>query len=355
VPNAGAWIGGATSTTYFQITNGQNNNASFMGGTYGADAPINRLQFNASSTQVTDLAYGSTPIPESIFEAISNTANKISLKVRGATSQSADYLSIQDVNGTRLFNVASTGNVGIGTTTPWRTFSVSGTVGLAGLTTNTGGVTSALCLDSNNQVTRNTDNETCVASSARYKHNIETLDDVEALGIITALRPVTFEYTASPGIRYGLIAEEVEEVDARLVSYNDAGLPQAVRYTDIIPLLIKSVKNIVASIAGFAEQFTTKKLCVGTTCVTEEQFKAMISGAGQTPSEQNAEPAKNKVEEAPSFSEEDVTPDAAEAEAEEAVEPTPANTEAPALPPSIPPEETEPDENTDTTDTGSNT
>jgi len=353
VPNAGAWIGGATSTTYFQITNGQNNNATFMGGTYGADAPINRLQFNASSTQVTDLSYGSTPIPESVFEAISNTANKIGLKVRGATSQSADYLSIQDVNGTRLFNVASTGNVGIGTTSPWRTFSVSGTVGLAGLTTNTGGVTSALCLDSNNQVTRNTDNETCVASSARYKHNIETLDDVAALGIITALRPVTFEYKTSPGIRYGLIAEDVEGVDTRLVSYNDAGLPQAVRYTDIIPLLIKSVKSIVASITGFAEQFTTKKLCVGTTCVTEEQFKAMVLMAGQTSSGQNAEPAKNKVEEAPSSSEEVVAPDATEAEAEEAVVPTPANTEEVALPPSTPSEETVPDDNTDNTDTGS--
>jgi hypothetical protein len=125
VSNGGAWTD-AQTTSYFQITNSTNNNVSFMGGTYGADAVMSRLQFNSSSTQMTDLAYGSTPVPTGLFEVINNTANKVGLKVRGATAQSADFMSVQDSAAASLFNIASTGNVGIGTSSPYAKLSVNG-------------------------------------------------------------------------------------------------------------------------------------------------------------------------------------------------------------------------------------
>lgn len=143
--------------------------------------------------------------------------------------------------------------VGIGTSSPWRTFAVSGTVGLANLTTNTGGVTSALCLDSNNQVTRNTDNETCVASSERYKENIQDLAPEMGLALINQLRPVTFEFkTATGTTRFGFIAEEVNAIDPRLVSFNDEGLPQSVRYIEVIPHVVDALQEIDARFLAIA-------------------------------------------------------------------------------------------------------
>jgi hypothetical protein len=55
-----------------------------------------------------------------------------------------------------------------------------------------------------------------------------------------------------PGVRYGLIAEEVDAVDTTLVGYDDEGRPNSVRYTSIVPLLIDAVKEI-AGISGTFE------------------------------------------------------------------------------------------------------
>ena len=99
VSNGAAWTDNQT-TTYFQTTNNINNNVTFVGGTYGNDVPLGRLQFSASSAQMTDLTYNLTPIPTSILEAINSTATKTVFKIRGATSQSGDYMDINSVSGT---------------------------------------------------------------------------------------------------------------------------------------------------------------------------------------------------------------------------------------------------------------
>ncbi|MBI2610881.1 excisionase family DNA-binding protein [Candidatus Kaiserbacteria bacterium] len=129
VPNNGGWTD-ATSTTYFQITSSQNDNATFMGGTWGADRPLNRLQYNASSTQFTDLAYTSTPVPFSLLGLVNSSAPKPVLTLRGATSQTGDFLRVNTVNATAgdLFKIDSSGRVGIGTTSPYAKLSVVGDV-----------------------------------------------------------------------------------------------------------------------------------------------------------------------------------------------------------------------------------
>ena len=77
----------------------------------------------------------------------------------------------------------------------------------------------------------------------------------DASGAIHTLRPVRFRYkpefagrNARP-IRLGLIAEEVAELYPSLVSYDDAGRPETVRYDALTPLLLNEMQKQQAEIA----------------------------------------------------------------------------------------------------------
>ncbi|MHB1769826.1 MAG: hypothetical protein ACYCPH_01960, partial [Minisyncoccota bacterium] len=133
VYNTGGWSD-ATSSTYFQITNASNNNATFMGGTYGTDTQLNRLQFNASSTQFTDVGWMQTPVPGALLSIVSSSTAKTVLALRGATGQTADYLQISTNGGALggVLDLNSSGNLGIGTTSPATTLSVAGNAYLTG-------------------------------------------------------------------------------------------------------------------------------------------------------------------------------------------------------------------------------
>src|SRR5262249_26380061 len=81
---------------------------------------------------------------------------------------------------------------------------------------------------------------TAVVSSQRYKENIKPLADVsEAL---YALKPVSFrlkkEYDETQALGFGLIAEEVENVDPALVYCNNKGQVESVRYDMVNAMLL---------------------------------------------------------------------------------------------------------------------
>jgi hypothetical protein len=178
-----------------------------------------------------------------------------------------------DGTGTTL----STGNIGIGTTTPWRDFAVTGTVGFDGLTTNTGASVASLCLSSSNEVVKNTDNETCLTSSLRFKENISEISAEDAADVILNLHPVFFEYKDSPGLRYGLIAEEVEQIDSRLIGYDAEGRPNSVRYTSIIPILVKGFQEINKKIENLAVSTSLYSEVVKTASTTPEDVIDLLS------------------------------------------------------------------------------
>ena len=137
--------------------------------------------------------------------------------------------------------ISSAGLVGIATTSPWRTLSVVGTMSVNGLTLNTGAATASVCLSSTNEITRNTDAETCVASSETYKKNITELNS--GLSEIMKLRPVSFEYKEIGGTHYGLIAEEVAEVNPLLVSVDEDNTPNGIRWSHVTSLLVNSIQE----------------------------------------------------------------------------------------------------------------
>jgi hypothetical protein len=195
----------------------------------------------------------------------------------------------------------STGNIGIATTSPWRTFSVNGTVSLAGLTTDSAD-SKTLCLTSNNEVVANT-GSTCITSSQRFKHDINPLDTTSGLTEIMHLNPVSFIYNDNIGVagtQVGFIAEQIQQVDPRLVVYDASNTPFSVKYENMTAILAKAVQdlanvsgvfqtNLVAWLANSSNGITsifahngnfdttnTQKLCIGNTCLTEAQLQQLM-------------------------------------------------------------------------------
>ncbi|OGF74209.1 hypothetical protein A3E06_04440 [Candidatus Giovannonibacteria bacterium RIFCSPHIGHO2_12_FULL_44_42] len=242
-----------------------------------------------------------------------------------------DSTSVLTIYGTTTTSGnISYGQVGVGTTTPWRTFSVHGQVGLSAsiLSSNTG---QYLCVNTTTfEVGRN--NTACSLSSRRFKENIENLD--YGLEDILKLRPVSFNF--KPGMNIGtstylgFIAEEVVWVIPELVSIDKDGIPSGVDYPLLTSLLTKGIQELdinIETIASttassteksrsFAEKFfsnifsrikewladaangigdvfanvfrANEKICVEDQCLTKDDIKRLLEiangGAAPTPS-----------------------------------------------------------------------
>lgn len=82
-----------------------------------------------------------------------------------------------------------------------------------------------------------------VSSSQRYKENIE--DMANASDVIYQLKPKTFNYKKHPSVpAWGLIAEDVDKVFPQLVVYDAEGLPETVKYHELVPLLLNEIKKL---------------------------------------------------------------------------------------------------------------
>jgi hypothetical protein len=190
------------------------------------------------------------------------------------------------------------GNVGISSTTPWRTLSVNGTVALNGLTSSATGNT--LCITTTKDIT-DAGGGTCTPSSERFKEHIETLGEGFALEELNKLRVVSFDYKSgfyspedAPG-SYGLIAEEVEQIDPLLVDYGYDGKPLTLKFEKFIGLAIQAIQELSAKVNILLGHFpNSNTLCVGSTCITESQLQELLEDSNQdsafTPTPASPEP-----------------------------------------------------------------
>jgi len=81
---------------------------------------------------------------------------------------------------------------------------------------------------------------TTLPSSRRFKDDIKPMDKTSE--VILALKPVTFHYKEDSKHRpqFGLIAEEVAEVDRSLVAFDKEGKPFSVRYDKVNAMLLNA-------------------------------------------------------------------------------------------------------------------
>ncbi len=121
-----------------------------------------------------------------------------------------------------------------------------------------GGGSTALCRNASNQIS------SC-SSSLRYKSNVDQF--ASGLNIVRRLQPVSFNWKDG-GLRdLGLGAEQVAEIEPLLVTFNEAGQVEGVKYDRIGVVLLNAVKEQQAQIERQQKQI--------------EEQRAMIEGLRQ--------------------------------------------------------------------------
>jgi hypothetical protein len=121
---------------------------------------------------------------------------------------------ILGTNSTERMRITSTGNVGIGTTSPSTKLEVVGTITTTSLV------------------------ET---SSIKIKENVKTLDN--PLDIIKKLRGVEYNRIGETYNEIGVIAEEVNDVLPQVVNKDEEGNPTSVSYGRLTAILIEAIKK----------------------------------------------------------------------------------------------------------------
>jgi LysM repeat protein len=130
----------------------------------------------------------------------------------------------------------------------------------------------------------NSDNKIgTMASSRRFKEEIKPMD--KASEVLFALKPVTFrykkEFDAGRAPMFGLIAEDVEQVDPDLVSRNEKGEVETVRYEQINAMLLneflKEHRRVEEQNREIRDQKVTIAQLKSTVAQQQKDFEAAIA------------------------------------------------------------------------------
>ena len=145
---------------------------------------------------------------------------KTKLNSEGVISGSSqiDYNSIQNQPNIPTNNNQLTNGAGYTTFTANQSVDTTSTVTFSTVTATTFTETSAL----------------------RFKENIQ--EDIDS-SIIDKLRPVSYDWKESKEKDYGFIAEEVNELDSVLTTENEDGEMLGIKYTKLIPFLVKKIQE----------------------------------------------------------------------------------------------------------------
>ena len=150
--------------------------------------------------------------------------------------------------GALLANTTGSNNVAVGATAGIALTTGSGNVcigaGVSGVAgeSNTTRIRNVYTTVANGRaVYVNADNKIgTLSSSRRFKHDIQPMD--RSSETLFALKPVTFRYKKdadpSQALSFGLIAEDVAQVSPELITRDEEGKPQTVRYEAVNAMLL---------------------------------------------------------------------------------------------------------------------
>lgn len=131
------------------------------------------------------------------------------------------------------------------------------------LATSSAATTGTLCWTTGTGNVNVDTTTTCLISAREYKEKIEDLEEQEGLASVMKFRPVSYQlkekYNPTHlGRQVGFIADEVEKVDDRLVSLDEKGKPHAVRYQQMIAVLVKAIQEQQGQIDDLKKELSKK-------------------------------------------------------------------------------------------------
>ena len=224
-----------------------------------------------------------TTTPNNLLDIYSTSKSAIGFS--GASGNNYKWTIGMDVTNGGRFSIASStalgttdrlvidgaGDVGIASTSPWKTLSVVGTMAVNGLTSSTAG--NAVCILANKEIV-DSGGATCALSTKSSKDNIAELTPEEVKNILLNIKPVSFNYKETGDRRVGFLAEDVAKVDTRLVDYARSdinyeaigvkikkGEPVSVQYANITAVITKFIQgfytefqSLVARVSGLEKK-----------------------------------------------------------------------------------------------------
>jgi hypothetical protein len=131
--------------------------------------------------------------------------------------------------------------------------------GAVGVTTLTASTSNVLCYDNTTIVGRHT--LAACTSLRKFKADIKPLSS--ALPELSHLKPVSYRSLTNGRNELGFIAEEVNEVDPRLSTFDQDGKLQGVMYDHVVSLLTKAIQEQQAEIEALKKEITDIKSAQG--------------------------------------------------------------------------------------------
>ena len=264
--------GNATTNTPLIYCNGGSapTTWSAAGTYYGCNAVSgytgNMLDFHVNGgASIFSLAYNGN-VTDGGWTFANSTGKTTSTLLEASSAGSAGTPSLQ-VGGTTngLYAVSTTGlgasvggavkaDYGITNSAAW---TMQGALYLPGLASSSAATTGTLCWTTSTGLVNVDTTLACLSSTRRVKMNERPL--VNGLAEVMKLRPVSYDLKPqfNPehlGRQVGLIAEDVQEVDPRLVGLDKDGKPRGVRYMQSVAVLVKAVQEEEAEIAELREE-----------------------------------------------------------------------------------------------------
>ena len=233
------YVGSGTGST--NVNDSDNTYVGYSSGGTGSQNTAVGSGAGGSGTNNTSVGYGSAVLGSNNTTVGHNAV--ISGVKNHATAIGAD--AVADTSNTIVLGTASD------TVQALKDVQVSGnlTANSVGTSTlfvdqinDTAGIKLALMAGGSTQVCVNAQSflSQC-SSSLRYKTNVAAYSG--GLGIVTRLRPITFDWKDGGMHDVGFGAEEVAKVDPLLVSYNKQGVVEGVKYDRITTALVNAVKE----------------------------------------------------------------------------------------------------------------
>jgi hypothetical protein len=278
VANGGASLDANTTGSY-NTSCGVNALYGNTTGSYNAASGWGALAVNTTGSCNTNTGYGGPYTPGNPITGNDNVS--IGFEALPNNTTGSSNIAIGEFSGATL-DSSNSNNIAIGSI-PVAVSSENNTIriGAQGTQTQTliAGIAGAPRAGSEVVVNANGVLGTAV-SSMRFKEKIRDMSDTSLA--LFSLRPVTFRYKQNidpkGSQQFGLVAEEVDEVNPALVVHDAQGKPYSVRYDSVNAMLLNEflkqnneVSKLGATIASHAKALAQQRKAIRTALARQEQ------------------------------------------------------------------------------------